>query len=197
MEAVHMVFLLESDFRQQDENENGKEKKKKTTRGERDREKIKKRNRKEMDWFKKRETEREIKKIERERRTISQSISASDLEGRGIFDVFLGSLLIVQRWRERERRPFLCFCWDVFAEPTFCLLFGIFSEQDAEPFSEGTSRCRVLMFWCPGALHIFLGGLKDTGALPGPAGSLPRPGIDLSLGRVALGSYAPLRCLAV
>ena len=29
MEAVRMVFLLESDFRQQDENENGMEKKKK------------------------------------------------------------------------------------------------------------------------------------------------------------------------
>lgn len=28
MEAVRMVFLLESDFRQQDENEKGKEKKK-------------------------------------------------------------------------------------------------------------------------------------------------------------------------
>lgn len=39
--------------------------------------------------------------------------------------------------------------------------------------------------------------LKGTGTLPGSAGSLSRPRIDLSLGRLALGSYAPLRCLAV
>lgn len=78
-----------------------KEKRKKLEEREIEKRKIKETERKWIDS--KRERKRNKDKIERERRTISQIISASDLGGRGILDVFLGSLLIVQRWREREK----------------------------------------------------------------------------------------------
>lgn len=52
---------------------------------------------------------------------------------------------------------------------------------------------------CSGSQEFSTSSLEteESGTLSGPASSLSKPQIDLSLGRVALRSYAPLRCLAV
>lgn len=159
--------------------------------------------RKENDWFKKKERleENSEDKTEGEReggrKEIFETISVSDFKSQVDLSYLLGKPLHrTEGERERKKKALPLFllrhrCW-----ADILLLFEIFSGRD-RALLRGDVQMPDPRVLVPGSPPDRPWTLKGTRTLPGPAGGLPRPRIDLSLGRVALGSYAPLRCLAV
>lgn len=187
---ISTVLLLDGGLKQEDESENKRRK-------IQEREMKRKENR---SFKRERERNREMKtrKKEREKERGRKYLRLSQCQAsraKWIFAIFLGSLFIALRERKKKALP-LCLlrhlCW---AD----ILLAIWSLL--------RTRCRALFrgdIQMPGP-HVLVPQSppnlpwrpKGTRTFPGTAGSLRRPRIDLSLGRVALGSYAPLWCLAV